>query len=1077
MSAAAPTAREEMALRNASLCGSFDPGRLADAMGFTAAAPDYRDQVLRILSRHATETFLRAEGRVLYRWTIDPDIRRAALAELVTAPMLRQALEAAPPPENEDRLGQMLRSILRGTAPPEPRRARAEDAEAFLARRLAHWALVHDAAQFALAVPAIELDRARQLRDTASAHIRALQREHDVQIVLPRVQTGQTAEGAGRSRGIPLIGRGAELRRLAAHLAGERRDPRPMLLTGIGGSGKSALLASLLHAWQRRADRPVTILLDFDRRQLFTGEPVQMMHEVLRQLSAGLALGAPIPDGALKAVQDHLRLLRENLPSPVLSGHTPRSFMAQFEDLGSRIFPRLADPAAAPLRGLRIALVMDTFEAVHRQGGPVVEILLEIERRLREGGLARLRSVVSGRAPPLAGEEQLARWFGPPRRRIHLGGIGDADGARLLALHDRAGIFARAEDREAASARLNGHPLALIVLGRYASTHAGDAATLLAEISAGEGFSAEFAQAYLYDRILMRIGDPEVQALAHPGLVLRQLNADLLRLVLAEPCFGHPVTPDQAAELLARMAEEYWLVEEGAGDFPLRHRPDLRALMLPGLFAGPRPGDRPDERDRKAGLAARARQVAGAAAELFRNGPPAGDPAQGWWTAMPEADRAVEEAYYRAIGTASSPYFDRDFAERMFLALGEDLLTLPLPWIAAVRALRGEVLTEEERAALPANLAEAAEEAQFQAALRQGAEAIKAAAGARQKEELPGAFFDFPPEDLLTLHGEAERAAPESAEQIGREIARRFLLADLAGVAALAPDCLRALQAQGFDAETGDGFWFSPPWYCLLAAAAAPPDGLHDLPEPAPEDRPADRLAAALRAALAGDAGAAGAALARLLAYRDGWMPPEQMPLRANRLAGAAVLAALRDPGARPSATFRLSLRSFALAAALPGGARPGLPDLPMKLVEELHAGPVRLWTLQAIYRRAESAELDAGQFDSMGPQDRALFAQMLRGLTPELYEPLGILLREAPEPFLAETVAALRDGPAPHWPVDLSPEAGAGQVATVIEVADQCGVLDLLLTRLAGRDPRGAALSRAHAAIGAWFFPGAGPA
>jgi hypothetical protein len=86
-------------------------------------------------------------------------------------------------------------------------------------------------------------------------------------------------------------------------------------------------------------------------------------------------------------------------------------------------------------------------------------------------------------------------------------------------------------------------------------------------------------QGQLYERILGHIHNKEVVKLAHPGLALRRLNADVIFDVLRKPCELAISTKEEARDLYWELARETALVAE-EGDGWLRHRPDLRRIML-----------------------------------------------------------------------------------------------------------------------------------------------------------------------------------------------------------------------------------------------------------------------------------------------------------------------------------------------------------------------------------------------------------------------------------------------------------------------------------------------------------------
>ena len=1049
------TTLNTLILRNASLSGGFDPLALLNSVDLGPGARQHRDGALRVLSLQSTEHL--QSGR--YRWMVTPDCRRRALREFLSAAMISQTMDAAPALEKGDVLGLVLRAILRKQTPAAPERKAKETDDDYLARQLAHASAIYDAAQFAEVVPALDPDWLKSVRNAADLHIKTLQRRQDIQIVLPS----------------KLYGRDYYKRILSRHLRALEADARPLLLTGTGGIGKSALVASLIHGWEGRSDAPMIIYLDFDRRQLVGGSPVQMMHEVSRQLSVGLA-NRKISAKKREALIEFLRDLRRRLPALDTSGGE-RTYSSQFGIMLSAIFPLFQEPAAEALQKMNIAVIFDSFEAVNRQGGGVVRTLLGIENSLRENGLTNLRTIVSGRAAPLP-EPDLTETFGDAARRVDIGGLGAVSGARLLEHCDKAGVFRTVEERQIASEALGGHPLALRVLAKFAASYEGGASSLLEDLAHEPRFKAEFAQVYLYERILQRISDQDVRALAHPGLVLRQLNKDMIRLVLAVPCFGAPITPERAADLMTRLRDEYWLVEEEQGDFPARHRADLRRLMLPGLFAGPRSSDEGPAAARKTKLRDNARAACVAAADLFEFGPPTGDAAHAWWRVMPPEIRQIEATYYRALGTDLEPTFDLDYANRMHMVLGEDLDTLPLVWVARVKALRGDSLSPAEWDHLPPDLREKADAQAFRKMKVQGVEMGKAKTGQHKTAASPPQA--------------SARAAPEpvdivvnaTPQHLAREIGRGFLLGQFDQASRLGPRYFDALHTEGLSVENGDDFWGTAVWQSILLAGAVEGPGWDDddgrRSELAP---PVSDLYAAARGASMGASEPCANALVRALENPDGWHAPDRMPIRANRLIGRRIMAALAMSGERRKEPFVLSTRALCLAAS-PTGPSGLPPDAPSDLPSELRrlvgtiygSTPVTIGGLQEMYRMNEPISVHPDELMKISDPARALFADMLRGLSPELYEPAGVFLRDQSPARVGEMVAQLTKDPATHWPQDLRFDRKTPyreeEFATVIETADQCGFLAGLLDVMAQDDARVAPLLRMHSLIGDWFFP-----
>src|SRR5262249_13550152 len=89
-------------------------------------------------------------------------------------------------------------------------------------------------------------------------------------------------------------------------------------------------------------------------------------------------------------------------------------------------------------------------------------------------------------------------------------------------------------------------------------------------------------ETHLYERVLEHLPRGPVQRLAKPGLVLRRVSPRIIREVLAGPCKLGQLDEATARELFDQLAPQITLVDRESGDV-LRHRQDVRVLMLPGL--------------------------------------------------------------------------------------------------------------------------------------------------------------------------------------------------------------------------------------------------------------------------------------------------------------------------------------------------------------------------------------------------------------------------------------------------------------------------------------------------------------
>lgn len=745
----------------AAVSGAFDPDDLLNSI------PDNdRDALAGALSQVCDEVI--AE-RV--RWRLAAAARRERLARMVGTDEARMAIAGAP--AATDRFAETLRAALLGTYRPSVQgRVRSRtDAEALRAATEADGE-IHSALQFAAHAPFVDEARRREwLVGTAD---RIAERE------------GRIAASAA----LPdrLIGRTRELRRLQEFAtAVTLADRRPITVTGLGGVGKSALIAALVQALD--GSPVLVVVVDFDRADLAKGDPLPVVAEFLRQLEPAWRLRGQ--GEAATLAQTLRRQIRQSMTERARlrqSIEQQRAFLATFVFRGLQAIPD-------ELRSAPLLMVLDSFET---QSAAEARETLDLEAELAEV-LPGLRTIVATRelpfadaddSDPVSGETRPGadRFFGPKARRIELEGLSPSDGARFLASRDTGGRFPDRQARTRAAAALKGHPLALIVLERFAR-NATDAEIdrLLQDVEADPGFSAAFAHAFLYDRVLDRIRDPAVRALAHPGLVLREVTPDLIRLVLSGPCEMAPMPGEQAEALFEALRKQFWLVEP-ATEGALRHRPDLRRMMLPGMFAGPKEGDIAREATRKAWLAGKCQEVARAAQDFWQNGPPLGDPACPFHAARPPERREIEATYYGALAGDSAPAALRpERARALADGIGADLETLNVYWRAEIKAGIGADLSAAEREALSIESRAAAERARTERALRRGdaaeARRLSEAEEARRRNQEALARVQSRMKDLRIYAGRIDgvvgpktRAAIEDlARQVGAAVDEKWL--------------------------------------------------------------------------------------------------------------------------------------------------------------------------------------------------------------------------------------------------------------------------------------------------------------
>ncbi|KAF0115089.1 MAG: hypothetical protein FD150_1150 [Rhodobacteraceae bacterium] len=621
-------------LTRAALLGAFDPRDLLDG------ATDDGASRLRALATVATE--VQVGDRWL--WTLTPDARREGLARLPgtkACVALLQALPASP----DDALAEALRQVLSGGgAPPVVARLRRSPPKGEDLPKL------------------LQLLQAVDMLRSAGVELEGWAAAPDIDRRLRRV-TVQADKAAESLQILPrkLHGRQRELKAfLAFALTGaverppftETTDQPPpaagfpptVILSGLGGSGKSTLLEAL----RRRLAKDRSILqitFDLDEPALRGGHRVALTQELLRQIGEA----KPELDTRLSALRNTLRGAIALMTEGSDPSREASAVVSSLADLNAIL---MEDDKGEPIS---LILIFDTFEEAVALGDGRVRLIADWIGLV---GAHRLipRVILSGREADNLAKEPLPGLA--VLGSIRLDDLGVQAGRALL--RDRfktTGV--KAEDMvPKLVATFGSDPLTLMMLARFAASIKKTGPALhrdLAALAEDEGsevrekLDGEMRQTFLFSRILNRLPKPELQALASPGLVLRQVTPRLILEVLAGPC-GLPetLTPADAEALFKDLAAMAWLVSKDAGGaLVVEHVPALRRRMLPQVLKD-----------------AKARAVVEAAANWYAARAGEGD-----------ATAGLEAIYYRALGDpdtlTSDPATLRALADHLGSAMGD----------------------------------------------------------------------------------------------------------------------------------------------------------------------------------------------------------------------------------------------------------------------------------------------------------------------------------------------------------------------------------------------------------------------
>jgi hypothetical protein len=317
--------------------------------------------------------------------------------------------------------------------------------------------------------------------------------------------------------GEDFIGRTTELRAMRKWY--EREPPVPLCISGVGGVGKSALVARFAASLPKDT---LLLWLDFDRADLAPDDAVSVISGLAEQTQVQLDNFTP-PSVNVSDWKASARALAQAL-----------------------VARRLERP---PL------LVLDSFEVAqyaerYQELWPVLE---EIST-----SLSSLRVIVSGRAPMKA-----LKLHGRSAELLPIKGLKPKDSREWLR---RNGIRSSRVIEDVIK-RSRGLPLVLHLARRLVET-GGKVNDLPKKLP------PEIIAGFLYDRILDRVQHASLKPLAQGALVLRRLTEDIIRPVLDGQV---ELPPGEPADWFRDLSREAALVD---GTGVLRLRPEVRSAAL-----------------------------------------------------------------------------------------------------------------------------------------------------------------------------------------------------------------------------------------------------------------------------------------------------------------------------------------------------------------------------------------------------------------------------------------------------------------------------------------------------------------
>lgn len=345
-------------------------------------------------------------------------------------------------------------------------------------------------------------------------------------------------------------GRRNELKTLDDFVNIPYSDKRFLAVTGIGGSGKSTLVAKfILDQIGNPAKPPLPFaFIDFDQPGAVL-EPVLLLIEIARQLELQHLEGAI----ALRNIRQRWeQLAQENKVGQ--KGQRTRGVERDLSYLPDLIRLWRGTPS---LSNQPLLLVFDSFEEVQKRvaESEQYEFLRFLEDFSQK--LPNTRIIVVGRAE--------VEGFKMPTMTLR-----DFDREAALGYLKVCDVTDEALAAEIFE-RVGGIPLTLKLAAEVVRKEGNNPGVL-------QQIDQKRVQEELFRRQLEHITDARARQVALPGLVVRILTPEVIREVLAEACGLGDLDEAAAHEIFEILQKEAFLVEKTADG--LRFRADLRKKML-----------------------------------------------------------------------------------------------------------------------------------------------------------------------------------------------------------------------------------------------------------------------------------------------------------------------------------------------------------------------------------------------------------------------------------------------------------------------------------------------------------------
>ena len=340
----------------------------------------------------------------------------------------------------------------------------------------------------------------------------------------------------------------------------------PLMITGIGGIGKSTLIARfILQQLETGKNGQLPfVYFDFDKSGLSIANLNGLAFDAMTQLAYQFPDQAPI----FNEIAEYLKSTYFDLYGENTSRGSDRSYF--FESFIQR--------HAQHLNSLKlpILIVFDSFEEVQtRYPRTILFNLFDFLSKLSEQ-LPRLRIVFVSRSEftmnRIGFEPYPMPAFDKASAVAYLERLEIADPAFADSIYDQFGGNPLTLQLAAGLLKKEGYTNKKKILDI-------DTRTLFGKIADVQ------VQEQLVQRNLNHIKNEKVRRIAVPGILVRRIDPDIIRQVLAIPCGLGDITKDEAVDVYNELQKESFLLTDNGDSITFRQ--DLRVALTPLIEEDP----------------------------------------------------------------------------------------------------------------------------------------------------------------------------------------------------------------------------------------------------------------------------------------------------------------------------------------------------------------------------------------------------------------------------------------------------------------------------------------------------------